>query len=41
MFSIKKPEIMLEIETNYRICRNVYQSLFVDIGDTFIQYSNT
>ena len=26
---------------NYRICRRVYQSLFVEVADTFIQYINT
>ena len=31
---------MLEIEKNYRICRRVYQSLFIEIADTFIQYIN-
>ena len=29
---------MLEIEKNYRLCRRVYQSLFVDTADSFIQY---
>ena len=28
----------MEIEKNYRICRWVYQSLSIDIADTFIQY---
>ena len=32
--------IMLEIEKNYRICRLVYQSLLIEIADTFIQYIN-
>ena len=32
---------MLEIEKNYRICRRVYQSLFLDVVDTLIQYINT
>ena len=32
----KKPEIIIEIETIYRICRQVYQSLFVEVADTFI-----
>ena len=31
---------MLEIEKNYRICRLVYQSLLIEIADTFIQYRN-
>ena len=34
----KTPEIMLELEKNYRLSRRVYQSLFVDIADLFIQY---
>ena len=29
---------MLEIEKNYRLFRRVYQSLFVDTADIFIQY---
>ena len=29
---------MLEIEKNYRLFRRVYQSLFVDPADIFIQY---
>ena len=37
----KEPENMLEIEKNYRICRRVYQSLFYEIAETFIQYINT
>ena len=32
---------MLKIEINCRICRRVYQPLFADIADTFIQYINT
>lgn len=33
---------MLKIEKkNYRTCRRVYQSLSVEIADTFIQYINT
>ena len=34
----KSPEIMLEIEKNYILCKRVYQSLFLDIADLFIQY---
>ena len=34
----RKPEIMLEIEKTYRICRRVYQFLFVDVAYTFIEY---
>ena len=34
----KNPKIMLEIEKSYRLCRSVYQSLFVDITNVFIQY---
>ena len=37
----KKPDIMLQIEKNYRICRRVYQSLFFETVETFIQYINT
>ena len=37
----KIPEIMLEIEKNYRIYRRVYQSLFLEIAETFIKYINT
>ena len=37
----KKPEIILEIEKNYIISRRVYQSLFFEIAETFIQYINT
>ena len=37
----KNAEIMLEIEKNSRICRRVYQSLFIEAADTFIQYTNT
>ena len=33
-----KPEIMLEIEKTYGICRRVYQSLFADVAYTFIEY---
>ena len=28
---------MLEIENNYRICGCVYQSLFFEIAETFIE----
>ena len=37
----KKPEIMLEILKNYRICRSAYQSLFFEVAETFVQYTNT
>ena len=37
----KTPEITLKIEKSYRICRRFYQSLFVDVTDTFIQHVNT
>ena len=37
----KEPEIMLEIEKNYRVCRCVYQALFYEIAETFIQCVNT
>ena len=32
---------MLEIEKNYRVCKRVYQALFYEIAETFIQYVNT
>ena len=32
---------MLELEKNYRIYRLVYQSLLIEIADTFIQHINT
>ena len=34
----KKPRIMREIEKTCKICRRVYQSLFIDIADFFIEY---
>ena len=34
----KKPRILREIEKTYKICRRVYQSLFIDIADIFIEY---
>ena len=37
----KELEIMLEIEKKYRICRRVYQALFYEIVESFIQYINT
>ena len=36
--NVKNPEIICQIEKNYRICRRVYQSSHVDIADAFIQY---
>ena len=32
----KEPEIMLEIEKDYRVCRRLYQALFYEIAETFI-----
>ena len=29
---------MCEIEKTYKICRRIYQSLFIDIADIFIEY---
>ena len=37
----KEPEIMLEIEKIYRVCRRLYQTLFYKIAETFIQYIKT
>ena len=33
----KETRIMREIEKTYNICRRVYQSLFIDITDIFIE----
>ena len=35
--SEKKPEITGTVEKNYRISRRVYQSVFVDVADSFIE----
>ena len=37
----KEPEIMLENENNYGVCRHLYQALFYEITETFKQYVNT
>ena len=34
----KNPEIINMVESNYKISRRVYQSLFVDAADSFIEY---
>ena len=34
----KKPGIIIVNEKKYRICRRVYQSLFAEVADAFIQY---
>ena len=34
----KNPEIVDTAEKNYKISRRVYQSLFVDVADIFIEY---
>ena len=34
----KKPEIIDTVESNYRIIRRVYQSLYSDIADIFFEY---
>ena len=34
-------QFYLKWKKNYRICRRVYQSLFVEVANTFIQYVNT
>ena len=36
--SEKKPEIIDTVEKNYRIWRCVYQSCFVHVADSFIEY---
>ena len=33
-----KPEIIDTVESNYRIMRRVYQSLYSDIADIFFEY---
>ena len=37
----KNPEIIDTVEKNYKILRRVYQSLFVDLADAFIEYIHT
>ena len=37
----KSPEIIDTVEKNYKILRRVYQSLFADFADTFIEYIHT
>ena len=34
----KKPEIIETVESNYRIIRGVYQSLYSDVADIFFEY---
>ena len=34
----KNPEIIETVESNYKISRQVYQALFIDIADSFIEY---
>ena len=36
--SIKKTEIINTVESNYKISRQVYQTAFVDVADSFIEY---
>ena len=36
----RKPETMLDIEKSYRVSRRLYQALFYEISETFIQYVN-
>ena len=36
--SEKKPEIIDAVEKTYRISRRVYQSFFVDVADSFVEY---
>ena len=33
--------VIVENEKNYRTCRRVYQTLFYEIAETFVQYINT
>ena len=37
----KKAEIIETVESNYKISRRVYQALFVEIADSFIEYINS
>ena len=39
--SKKTPDIIDKVEKNYRISRRVYQSLFVDVADSFIEYTHS
>ena len=32
---------MIELKKNYRISRRVYQSFFVDVADSFIEYTHS
>ena len=42
IFQAKKPpDIIDTVEKNYRISRRVYQSLFVDVADSFIEYTHS
>ena len=34
----KEPETIETVESNYKISRRVYQALFIDIADSFIEY---
>ena len=34
----KNPEIIETVEGNYKISRRVYQALFIDFADIFIEY---
>ena len=34
----KMPEIIDTVKKNYRISRRVYQSVFVDVAGSFIEY---
>ena len=37
----KEPETIETVESNYKISRRVYQALFVEIADSFIEYINS
>ena len=34
----KEPETIGTVESNYKISRRVYQALFIDIADSFVEY---
>ena len=37
----KIPEIIETVESNYKTSRRVYQALFIDIADSFIDYMHS
>ena len=37
----KNPEIIETVESNYKTSRRIYQALFIDIDDSFIEYMHS